>query len=249
MLANLFLLVVTASGNPADVREQARQAWLTRALSVERAVTVLAAQDAWLSVEKTPESHLAVSRAAYWLGLLRQDVDPEDATLIPLFERGLEHARRAEALQPKLAEAYYWHILNKVSVGQRRGIAASIWMYPELMSLARTLDGLEPGAVWGGTSRIRGAIITRAPIYLLRLKGSSLDEGERHFQESIKAAPSFVANRVWLAELKLRMGQREAAIRLLVDAIAQPPLDGDPEAECWNVYERARAARMLEAVR
>ena len=189
-------------------------------------------------------SWVAVSRAAYWLGLMHADAGAKDDVTKASFAIGVEAARKAGALDAKDPGAPYWEAVNLASMAEISGVVSSAGQLPTLMKLMNRTSALDPNYFYGGVDRFWGTVITRTPGFLVRLQGRSSYDAEKFFQQSLKTAPSMVSTRVFMAELLMKEGEREKALQLLREAAAIPAVT-DAELEPWNVQARMVARKRL----
>jgi hypothetical protein len=106
------------------------------------------------------------------------------------------------------------------------------------------VDELQPGYWHGGTARFWGAVGVRTPTLALKAQGKSLKDAEAYLQRSIREGPDLLATQVFMAELKVKQGDKAAARSILRQVVAAPPAS-EAEVEAWNARERVRARRLL----
>jgi len=226
------------------LQAKAEQLWLTRDLTPGAARKALDAYEAWCSAAPGGPSCTGQCRAAYWLGLMMDEAGQPASAVQRVFDGGTKACRAAQQKDPKNAGAYFWEAVNRAKSAEISGIVSSAGQLPDLKRLVDKTDALEPGYFHGGTDRYRGAVITRTPTFLVRMKGQSNEEGERYFQKSLKFGPGFVGTRRFWAELKIKMDDTAGARELLLQALAMP--DGeDPDLRVWNTHEKALTRKVL----
>ncbi len=216
--------------------------WTGRRFSLSAARGLEAQLSAAAVAAPTPVALVDAARGCLWRGLVEtMFTGRADAAV---YERGQAFAEQCQRIATADAGGYFFEAIHRAKRAEIRGVVASVFELPTLQSLMGTVDRLAPGYGFGGTARFWGAVAAKTPAFLLRLKGSSLDEGDAYFRRAIQTAPGYAGNHVLRAPLLARMSGDRAARDSLRRAAAMPR-DDNPAIEAWNRLYREQARRAL----
>ncbi len=239
-----------ASDRGRELFTQAQVAFENRENSaeVERTISLLAeAERASADDEELLYDVLVLSsRTLYWKG----NHQKTDAEKMAVFEKGMEKAKAAYALDDTLSEGYYFYAINLGKWGLAKGVLASLFRKGELIEHAETslknetrsgekgesLDGFGP-------NRTLGYLYYKLPGFA----GGSTERALKYLSEATAKAPSIALNHVYYAEV-LASGNAadKARARVILDnLLAQNPATFNPSRvpETKEEFELARKIR------
>jgi len=215
---------------------------------VERALALLAdaEKNAADDEELLYDILVLSSRTLYWKGN-RQKTDDEK---MAVFEKGMEKAKAAYAIDDTLAEGYYFYAINLGKWALAKGVLASLFRKNELIEHAETAlrnetrDGEKGETVDGyGPNRTLGYMYYKLPGFA----GGSTERSLKYLSEAFTRAPQIALNHVYYAEV-LASGNAadKARARVILDnLLAQNPVTLNPSRvpETKEEFELARQLR------
>jgi len=158
---------------------------------------------------------------------------------IRVFTRAEELIGRSVQLEPKNAEAHFWHGIALGRRGEARGILRSLFMVRPMKRRMQSVLKLDPKH--GGAHHVLGRMLYRLP----RFAGGSKRGAVEELETALRLSPNYTANYTALADAYIAVGRKEQAREVLraFFAVKEP---SDPA-----VYEghRAEVERMLAALR
>ena len=159
-----------------------------------------------------------------------------------LHEAGIGAGERAIALNNDRVEGHFWVGVNLALFGQTnggvRGARAIRWAFGELRLAAKLNESYHDA----GPLRVLARLEHKAP----RLLGGSRRRSREHFERALTVAPANSVTLVYAAELFIDEGERDRALSLLKQVIANPI---DPEWEFENLRDKEIARSLLESLR
>ena len=204
----------------------------------ERLASVVEAAMMWEArLAKDPrdyESAWKLSRACYWLGGHVAENERRKQ-----FERGMDAAMKAIALQPNRPEGHFWLAADMGAMAEGFGLRQGIKYRAPIKKELETVLMIDPGFQQGSADRALGRWYFRVP----RLFGGSKDKSIEHLKKALTYAPQSTATHYFLAETYLDMDKKDDARREL-QAVMSAPLD--PE---WTPEDRdfkQKAADLLK---
>jgi tetratricopeptide (TPR) repeat protein len=222
------VLVLTASVRAQEAVDPDR-------LYADRAQLASAAQAAriWETrLTKDPrdfESAWKLARACYWLG---GHVAADDRRT--QFERGIEAANKAVALQPNRAEGHFWLAADMGAMAEGFGLRAGIKYRGPIKKALETVLMIDPGFQQGSADRALGRWYLKVP----RLFGGSKDKSVEYLKRSLGYDANSTATHFFLAETYLEMDKKDDARREL-QAVLAAPLDPQWTPEDKEFKEKA----------
>jgi tetratricopeptide (TPR) repeat protein len=183
------------------------------------------------------ESAWKLARTCYWLG--GHVAESERRTQ---FERGIDAATKAIALQPNRPEGHFWLAADMGAMAEGFGLRQGIKYRGPIKKELETVLMLDPGFMQGSADRALGRWYLRVP----RLFGGSKDQSVEHLKKSLSYAPQSTASLYFLAETLLEMDRDDEAKRALQATIAAPV---DPEWTPEDKEFKEKAAALLKKLR
>ena len=159
------------------------------------------------------ESAWKLARACYWLG---GHVAPNEQR--KQFERGIDAATKAVALQPNRAEGHFWLAADMGAMAEGFGLRAGIKYRGPIKKALETVLMIDPGFLQGSADRALGRWYLKVP----RLLGGSKDKSVEHLKRSLGYDANSTATHFFLAETYLEMDKKDDARRELQAVLAAP---------------------------
>jgi hypothetical protein len=180
------------------------------------------------------ESAWKLARACYWLG---GHVAPNEQR--KQFERGIDAANKAVALQPNRAEGHFWLAADMGAMAEGFGLRAGIKYRGPIKKALETVLMIDAGYLQGSADRALGRWYLKVP----RLFGGSKDKSVEHLKRSLGYDANSTATHFFLAETYLEMDKKDDARREL-QAVFAAPLN--PEWTPEDKEFKKKAAALLK---
>ena len=177
------------------------------------------------------ESAWKLARACYWLG---GHVAPNEQR--KQFERGIDAANKAVALQPNRAEGHFWLAADMGAMAEGFGLRAGIKYRGPIKKALETVLMIDAGFLQGSADRALGRWYLKVP----RLFGGSKDKSVEHLKRSLGYDANSTATHFFLAETYLEMDKKDDARREL-QAVFAAPLNPEWTPEDKEFKEKAAA--------
>lgn len=143
--------------------------------------------------------------ARAWMRL--GDLETAEATKIDAYNKGRAAAKKALAIDPKHADAWFWDMANLATTGRTKGVMNSLFMVGDLRKgLGRALE-LNPNHLYARDTL--GEIDHAVP----GLAGGSDERAEKAYLENLKRDPNFTPAMVLLSRLYRDNGKNDEARR------------------------------------
>ena len=177
------------------------------------------------------ESAWKLARACYWLG---GHVAPNEQR--KQFERGIDAANKAVALQPNRAEGHFWLAADMGAMAEGFGLRAGVKYRGPIKKALETVLMIDAGYLQGSADRALGRWYLKVP----RLFGGSKDKSVEHLKRSLGYDANSTATHFFLAETYLEMDKKDDARREL-QAVFAAPLNPEWTPEDKEFKEKAAA--------
>ena len=177
------------------------------------------------------ESAWKLARACYWLG---GHVAPNEQR--KQFERGIDAANKAVALQPNRAEGHFWLAADMGAMAEGFGLRAGVKYRGPIKKALETVLMIDAGYLQGSADRALGRWYLKVP----RLLGGSKDKSVEHLKRSLGYDANSTATHFFLAETYLEMDKKDDARREL-QAVFAAPLNPEWTPEDKEFKEKAAA--------
>lgn len=188
---------------------------------VERALTTGTNDYQWL---------WRAARAYYYVG--------EDAAKnekLALFQKGIEVARRAVAIEPNAVEGHFWLAANYGGFSELTGALKALQTVKKIRTEMETVLKLNDRYQDGGAYLALGEMDKELP----RIVGGNLSRAITRLEAGLKVAPQNLEIKLALAEAYLEEGRKEDARRQLQEIIGRSVTPSRAKAE-RHVQEKAR---------
>jgi tetratricopeptide (TPR) repeat protein len=184
---------------------------------------------------KSVEGYWKAARAAWWLG----EHGATHADRLADYQRGMDDAQKALALDPNSVDAHFWLGANEGSYGETKGVLKSLSMVKpmrhEMAEVIRLNDHYNGGSAY----QVLGVIDYQVP----GLMGGNKARAKEELEKAIAIGPNDPFHHYYMAELsKLTGDKARLAAELTALKTLTPPPDLIPE----TAMLRERADRELK---
>ncbi|HYP27998.1 MAG TPA: TRAP transporter TatT component family protein [Blastocatellia bacterium] len=187
--------------------------------------------------DRNGESHEAQWRLARALFFLGQEAESRDDKR-EAHLAGLIAGRRAQEVDASRVEGHFWAGVNQALYAEAAGgLKAARALIRARRDLARAIE-ISESYHGAGPLRVRGRLEHKAPRFL----GGGRTKGRHYLERANRIAPGNTVTLIYLAELALKMGDRERAVKALEEIIAAGI---DPAWEFENRRDKRLAREML----
>jgi len=176
------------------------------------------------------DSAWKLARADYWLG--GHALKSEERSF---YEKGMEAARRAIAIEPNRPEGHFWLAATMGDLAQSAGLGAGLKYRKPIKTELETVLRLDRAFLDGSADRALGRWYYRVP----RLFGGSHKQAEEHLKAALKYKDASTVTHYFLAELYADDG-RVADARAELQQVLDAPVDPEwaPEDQEWKIKAR-----------
>jgi tetratricopeptide (TPR) repeat protein len=231
MRALILLALLTGAAAPAPQAAKDPDRLYADRENLQSALEAAAIWEGRLQKDKENfEAAWKLARACYWLGGHVAEDDRRKQ-----YERGIEAATRAVALQPKRPEGHFWMAADMGAMAEFFGLGAGIRYRGPVKRALETVLQLDPAFQQGSADRALGRWYFRVP----RLFGGSRDKAIEHLKRSLTYAPQSTATHYFLAETFFEMDRRDEA-RREAQRVLDAPLDPDWAPEDREFKQQAK---------
>ncbi len=184
---------------------------------------------------KNEEAAWKAARVLYWIG---KNTEGDEAK-VKVFERGIEDAKKAIAINPKSLGGHYWLGVSYGLYGSAKGVTKSLALInPIKEEMAKVIE-MDPKYDQGGPYRVLGRLYFKVP----GIFGGSNSQAIENLKTAIKYGPTRWLNHLYLAEVYIDEGEDAQAKALLEKVIKGPAPKGlEPEYRMW----KAEAQKLLK---
>ncbi len=229
----LCLAATAGAATSADLIKQGDALYDQRAdLAKAKQAADLYAQ----ALKADPKSEAAawkLARVQYWIGMH----SPKDQKL-EIFQKGVDAAKRAIALNPKSVPGHFWLGVNYGVYGSAKGIMESLSLIDPIKKEMATVIALDPNFEAGGPYRVLGRLYFKVP----GLFGGDNEKAIENLETAVEKGPKRYLNHIYLAEVYFDEGEDPKGKKMLEMVVAGPVEPGyEPETAEW----KAQAKKML----
>ena len=233
----LTLAAGVAAAQEATTLDQARAAYAARADEAQARAAVELCAAAAKADPTSYEARWLGAAAAYYYGTYPREEAP-DKEKMAIFQRGIDLAKEAIALQPKGVEAHFWLGVLYGVYGEAKGIMKSLSLVPEIkQEMQLTLEADQPFEGWGA-DRVLGRMYFKLPFF----KGGDNKKSIEHLERSLAGAPTNALTRVYLAATYKSEGMKDKAREQCRHVLAMEP---DPRWAPEHPWIKRQAEALL----
>ena len=232
----VFAVFGIAHGQQTEVLAQADGLWAQRADLGKCRQAVALYEQVLAGDPNNYEAAWKLARACYWLG----ENSPE-AEKIPVFEKGIEAAKKAATLKDDQPAGHFWLGVSYGKYGEAKGVLKSLALVdPSKEAMNRVIE-LDPKFEYGGAYRVLGRIYYKLP----GLMGGSNKKALEYLQKAVEIGPDRLLNRIFLAEVYMATDRKDLARQELEYVLKADPIKGyEPE----TAMEKIQAKKLLETL-
>ncbi len=192
-------------------------------------------EQALAAKEDAYSAYWRMSRLYYWIG----DHTAANDAKKPIFQQGIEAARKAIAADPAKADGHFWLGVNYGVYGEAKGVLKSLALVKPIKEEMRRVLEIDPAYDRGGADRVLGRVYHEVP----RLFGGSEKQSLVHLLKAVEYGPQVGLNLLYLADTYISLDRLDDARKTLETILSPEPLpDLIPETES----EKAQAREKLE---
>jgi len=191
-------------------------------------------RDALVQNEAPYDVYWRMARIEYWIG----DHTSDNKEKKRIFEVGINHAKKAVALEPKRVEGHYWLGVNYGVYGEAKGVLKSLSLVKPIKEAMNKVLAIDPAFDDGGADRVLGRVYYELP----GLFGGDKKKSLGHLLKSKEMGPRVGLTRIYLADTYLAMKNVAKAREELEFVIAMEP---DPKLIAETAEEKDMARERL----
>jgi tetratricopeptide (TPR) repeat protein len=193
--------------------------------------------EAAVSADPRPEDLVALAWVCYVWGDVRAETR---AARIDAYERGRQAARHATELEPRNAQAHFWHAVNMGRLGQVSWGLRSLFLLPKIRGEIRAVLDLDPS--FPPIYALAGHVYYEVPGFL----GGDPARAEEMYRKGLALDSHFTELRVGLGKALIRQGRIAEGRRELEAALDEkaPRFPAD-----FATKDAREARKALQSVR
>lgn len=216
-ILSIFFLFLTTLLFPSDVKElisKGDELYAQRE-SIEKAKEAQKLYEEAIKLDpKNYEAHWKLAKTIYFIG----QRSPEEKK-VSIFEKGVEIAKKAVALEPNKPEGHFWLGVLYGVYGEARGVMKSLFLVDDIKEEMNITLKLDPNIEGGGPYRLLGRMYYKLP----GIAGGSKDKSLEYLLKAKEICPSNALTRIYLADTFLAMKKKEEAKKELKEVIEMEP--------------------------
>jgi tetratricopeptide (TPR) repeat protein len=177
-----------------------------------------------------------LARVLYWIGDHTADNDAKKE----IFQRGIDHAKRAIELDKNKADGHFWLGVCYGVYGEAKGVLKSLFLVKPIKEEMRQVLEIDPAYDRGGADRVLGRVFHEVP----GLFGGSEKTSLQHLLKAVEYGPRVGLNLLYLADTYTALDRVEDARKTLETILTMEPLpDLLPETKEEQAQARERLAK------
>jgi tetratricopeptide (TPR) repeat protein len=177
-----------------------------------------------------------MSRLEYWIG----DHTPGNEAKKPIFQKGIDYAKKAIELGPDKAEGHFWLGVNYGVYGEAKGVLKSLFLVKPIKAEMRRVLEIDATYDRGGADRVLGRVYHEVP----GIAGGSEKKSLEHLLKAVEYGPRVGLNLLYLADTYISLDRIDDARKTLESILALEPLpDLIPETAEEQQQAREKLAR------
>jgi TRAP-type C4-dicarboxylate transport system substrate-binding protein len=199
---------------------------------IEQGITAL--EEMLRDDPKSFEATWRMAKLHYYLGRYGQD-----DKRIPRYEKGIEWAKKAIALDEKRVEGHWWIAILYGVFGEANGITSSLFLVGDMEKALERAKQIDPMIDGAGPLRVLGRLKFKLPW----VAGGSNKKSLEYLREALQKAPEFPYNYTYLAETLIDEDEEDEARKVLNKLIAATP---DPKWRLEFEESKEEAKKLLK---
>jgi tetratricopeptide (TPR) repeat protein len=209
------------------------------ALYVERA-DLAKAKDALAKLEQALaanedaySANWRMARLCYWIG----DHTPTNDAKKPIFQKGIDYAKKAIELGPDKPDGHFWLGVNYGVYGEAKGKLKSLSLVKPIKAEMNRVIEIDPTYDHGGADRVLGRVYHEVP----GIAGGSEKKSLEHLLKAVEYGPRVGLNLLYIAdtyESLDRVEDARKALQTIVDMEPMPDLIPETASEKAQAIER-----------
>ncbi len=176
-----------------------------------------------------------LARVLYWIG----DHTPGNDAKKPVFQQGIDHARKAVELGPDRVEGHFWLGVCYGVYGEAKGVLKSLSLVKPIKEEMRRVLEIDPAYDRGGADRVLGRVYHEVP----KFAGGGEKKSLEHLLKAVEYGPRVGLNFLYLADTYISLGQVDKAREALETVLTMEP---EPDLLPETAEEREQARKRLE---
>lgn len=175
-----------------------------------------------------------MARLEYWIG----DHTPDNDAKKQIFQKGIDYAKKAIALEPNKADGHFWLGVNYGVYGEAKGVLKSLFLVSPIKDEMKRLLEIDPAYDRGGADRILGRVYYEVP----GIFGGSKKKSLEHLLKAVDYGPRVGLNLLYLADTYIALGRPADARKTLETILTMEPM---PDLLPETAEERQQAQEKL----
>lgn len=163
---------------------------------------------------KNYEAHWKLAKTIYFIG----QRSPEKEK-VSIFEKGVEIAKKAVALEPNRPEGHFWLGVLYGVYGEARGVMKSLFLVDDIKEEMNKTLKLDPNIEGGGPYRLLGRMYYKLP----GIAGGSKDKSLEYLLKAKEICPTNALTKIYLADTYLAKNLKEEAKKELKEVVEMEP--------------------------
>jgi hypothetical protein len=195
------------------------------------------------------KAHILASRAYYWKADNVAGSEENNDAKVVVFQKGMDMAAAAKAVNKEPAEAYYFFAINLGKWALAKGPLKVLARKGELMKnldevVARKTLAQTSGEEFDfyGANRVRGKMYYKLP----KVAGGNVDKAIKNLEVAVARGGDHVLNHVFMAEALIEAGSKDQA-RKVLDALLSRDVSTFPAVRAPETARELGQARALRA--
>jgi len=183
--------------------------------------------------EDAYSAYWRMSRLEYWIG----DHTPTNDAKKPIFQKGIDHAKKAIELGPDKPDGHFWLGVNYGVYGEAKGILKSLALVKPIKAEMNRVVQIDPAYDHGGADRVLGRVYHEVP----GIAGGSEKKSLEHLLKAVEYGPRVGLNLIYIADTYLSLDRVEdarKALQTIVDMEPMPDLIPETASEKAQAIER-----------
>ena len=234
ILAALAALPARAQA-PGGLTQQSDDLYAERGDLAKAKAALAKLEEALTAKEDAYGIYWRMARVEYWIGDHTADNDAKKQ----IFQKGIDHAKKANELGPNKVEGHFWLGVNYGVYGEAKGVLKSLFLVKPIKEEMRRVLEIDPAYDRGGADRILGRVYHEVP----GLFGGDEKKSLEHLLKAVEYGPRVGLNLLYLADTYIDLKRIDDARKTLETILTMEPM---PDLIPETAEERDQARAKLE---